>query len=74
MKDEEKDNDLFKAMLKITNKVNKTKNSDDFEIEFEDKDKDGHPRQHRTGPKGGKYYRVNIDGSWGPWNSDQDKK
>lgn len=43
---------------------------EDGEIEKEDKDKDGNPRQHKTGPEGGKYYRVKIDGKWGPWNSD----
>ena len=43
---------------------------DDGEIEKEDTDKDGNPRQHKTGPEGGKYYRVKIDGKWGPWNSD----
>ena len=42
---------------------------DDGEIEKEDTDKDGNPRQHKTGPEGGKYYRVKIDGKWGPWNS-----
>lgn len=40
------------------------------EIEKKDKDENGNPRQHKTGPKGGKYYRVKIDGKWGPWNSD----
>ena len=43
---------------------------EDGEIEKEDTDKDGNPRQHKTGPEGGKYYRVKIDGKWGPWNSD----
>lgn len=36
----------------------------------EDTDSEGNPRQHKTGPKGGKYYRVKKDGKWGPWNSD----
>ncbi len=44
--------------------------SESDEIEKEDKDENGNPRQHKTGPKGGKYYRVKIDGKWGPWNSD----
>lgn len=39
-------------------------------IEKEDKDEHGNPRQHKTGPRGGKYYRVKINGEWGPWNSD----
>lgn len=39
-------------------------------IEKEDKDEYGNPRQHKTGPRGGKYYRVKINGEWGPWNSD----
>lgn len=43
---------------------------EDGEIEKEDTDKDGNPRQHKTGPEGGKYYRVKIDGEWGPWNPD----
>lgn len=44
--------------------------SETDEIEKEDKDENGNPRQHKTGPKGGKYYRVKINGKWGPWNSD----
>lgn len=39
-------------------------------IEKEDKDEHGNPRQHKTGPQGGRYYRVKIDGKWGPWNSE----
>ena len=39
-------------------------------IEKEDKDENGNPRQHKTGPQGGKYYRVKINGTWGPWNSE----
>ncbi len=47
----------------------KTKDDSDEELE-EDTDNEGNPRQHKTGPQGGKYYRVKIDGKWGPWNSD----
>lgn len=43
-------------------------------IEKEDKDENGNPRQHKTGPQGGKYYRVKIDGKWGPWNSETNEK
>ena len=39
-------------------------------IEKEDKDEHGNPRQHKIGPQGGRYYRVKIDGKWGPWNSE----
>lgn len=47
----------------------KTKDDSDEELE-EDIDNEGNPRQHKTGPQGGKYYRVKIDGKWGPWNSE----
>lgn len=47
----------------------KTKDDSDEELE-EDTDNEGNPRQHKTGPQGGKYYRVKIDGKWGPWNSE----
>lgn len=47
--------------------------SESDEIEKEDKDENGNPRQYKTGPKGGKYYRVKIDGKWGPWNGDTDE-
>lgn len=43
-------------------------------IEKEDKDEHGNPRQHKTGPQGGRYYRVKIDGKWGPWNSETNEK
>ena len=43
-------------------------------IEKEDKDEYGNPRQHKTGPRGGKYYRVKINGEWGPWNSETNEK
>lgn len=46
------------------------KSKDDSDEEFEeDTDEEGNPRQHKTGPQGGKYYRVKINGKWGPWNS-----
>jgi hypothetical protein len=35
-----------------------------------EKGADGKQYQHKTGPRGGKYYRVKDDNSgWGPWNS-----
>lgn len=43
-------------------------------IEKEDKDEHGNPRQHKKGPQGGRYYRVKIDGKWGPWNSETNEK
>lgn len=48
---------------------NKEEYEDEETIEKEDTDDEGNPRQHKTGPKGGKYYRVKKDGKWGPWNS-----
>ncbi len=39
------------------------------EIEKEDTDENGNPRQYKTGPRGGQYFRVKINGKWGPWNS-----
>ena len=47
----------------------KTKDDSDEELE-EDTDNEGNPRQHKTGPEGGKYYRVKKKGKWGPWNSE----
>lgn len=47
----------------------KSKDDSDEELE-EDTDNEGNPRQHKTGPQGGKYYRVKVDGKWGPWNSE----
>lgn len=47
----------------------KAKDDSDKELE-EDTDNEGNPRQHKTGPRGGKYYRVKVDGKWGPWNSE----
>lgn len=48
---------------------NKEEYEDEETIEKEDTDDEGNPRQHKTGPNGGKYYRVKKDGKWGPWNS-----
>lgn len=50
----------------LESKINNKKEG----IEKEDKDENGNPRQHKTGPRGGKYYRVKINGEWGPWNSE----
>ena len=47
----------------------KSKDDSDEELE-EDTDNEGNPRQPNTGPQGGKYYRVKVDGKWGPWNSE----
>ncbi len=47
----------------------KSRDDSDEEMETEDKDKHGNPRQHKTGPEGGRYYRVKMNGRWGPWNS-----
>ena len=48
---------------------NKEEYEDEETIEKEDTDDEGNPRQYKTGPNGGKYYRVKKDGKWGPWNS-----
>lgn len=57
--------------LETVYKEDDVKSKDDFDEELEeDTDKEGNPRQHKTGPEGGKYYRVKIDGKWGPWNSE----
>lgn len=50
----------------LESKINNKKEG----IEKEDKDENGNPRQHKTGPQGGKYYRVKINDEWGPWNSE----
>ena len=57
--------------LETVYKEDDVKSKDDFDEELEeDTDKEGNPRQHKTGPEGGKYYRVKKDGKWGPWNSE----
>lgn len=48
---------------------NKEEYEDEETIEKEDTDEEGNPRQYKTGPNGGRYYRVKKDGKWGPWNS-----
>lgn len=64
------DKSLLKDLEKIYNEDNvASKDDSDEEIEKEDKDKHGNPRQHKTGPEGGRYYRVKTNGIWGPWNS-----
>lgn len=75
--DEERDeyNKRKVELEKIIDSKNKKDSNEKYdsesdEIEKEDKDENGNPRQYKTGPKGGKYYRVKIDGKWGPWNSD----
>lgn len=57
--------------LETVYKEDDVKSKDDFDEELEeDTDKEGNLRQHKTGPEGGKYYRVKKDGKWGPWNSE----
>lgn len=57
--------------LETVYKEDDVKSKEDLDEEFEeDTDKEGNPRQHKTGPQGGKYYRVKINGKWGPWNSE----
>lgn len=52
-------------------KEDEVKSKEDSDEEFEeDTDEEGNPRQHKTGPWGGKYYRVKTNGKWGPWNSE----
>ena len=34
-----------------------------------EKDSEGRPVQKRTGPRGGKYFRTQVDGKWGEWQS-----
>ena len=67
-------NDCDKSLLDDLETVYReddVKSKDDFDEELEeDTDNEGNPRQHKTGPQGGKYYRAKIDGKWGPWNSE----
>lgn len=64
------DKSLLKDLEKIYNEDNvASKDDSDEEIEKEDKDKQRNPRQHKTGPEGGRYYRVKTNGRWGSWNS-----
>ncbi|MBR5297565.1 MAG: hypothetical protein IKU29_06835 [Parabacteroides sp.] len=57
--------------LKTVYKEDEVKSKEDSDEEFEeDTDEEGNPRQHKTGPRGGKYYRVKTNGKWGPWNSE----
>ena len=57
--------------LETVYKEDDVKSKEDSDKEFEeDTDEEGNPRQHKTGPQGGKYYRVKKNGKWGPWNSE----
>ena len=57
--------------LETVYKEDDVKLRDDTEDEKETKkEKEEVTEQHKTGPQGGKYYRVKIDGKWGPWNSE----
>lgn len=57
--------------LETVYKEDDVKSKEDSDAEFEeDTDEEGNPRQHKTGPEGGKYYRVKKKGKWGPWNSE----
>lgn len=69
--DPEKDKDKIKEKEDLLKSIAKSKGKDENEfITKTDKDENGNPRQHKTGPRGGKYYRVKTDNQWGPWNSD----
>ena len=69
--DPEKDKDKIKEKEDLLKSIAKAKGkSEDEFIMKSDTDETGNPRQHKTGPRGGKYYRVKHSGSWGPWNSD----
>ena len=64
---------MLKAFKIAGYKEDDVKNKEEYEdeetIEKEDTDEEGNPRQYKTGPNGGRYYRVKKDGKWGPWNS-----
>lgn len=69
--DPEKDKDKIKEKEDLLKSIAKSKGKDENEfITKTDKDENGNSRQHKTGPRGGKYYRVKTDNHWGPWNSD----
>ncbi|MBR6560066.1 MAG: hypothetical protein IKT75_02815 [Alistipes sp.] len=60
--------------LETVYKEDDVKSKEDSDKEFEeDVDKEGNPRQHKTGPEGGKYYRVKKNGKWDPWNSEKNE-
>lgn len=68
--DPENDKDKIKEIEDKLKKAAKDNNASEEEYLVKtDKDKDGKPRQRKTGPRGGKYYRVKGNDGWGPWNS-----
>ena len=69
--DPEKDKDKINEIIEKLKKAAKDNGKDESEYVVKiDKDEKGNPRQRKTGPRGGKYYRVKGDDGWGPWNSD----
>ena len=68
--DPEKDKDKIKEMEDKLKDAAKKAGKDESEYLMKtDTDKDGKQRQHKTGPRGGKYYRVKGDDGWGDWIS-----
>lgn len=56
--------------LETVYKEDEIADKDDSDERYEeDTDDHGNPRRHKTGPEGGRYYSVKINGKWGPWNS-----
>ena len=67
--DSKKDKDKINEIIDKLKKAAKDNGKDENEYIIKiDNDKDGKPRQHKTGPRGGRYYRVKGDDGWGPWN------
>jgi hypothetical protein len=68
--DPEKDKDKIKEMEDKLKDAAKKAGKDESEYLMKtDTDKDGKQRQRKTGPRGGKYYRVKGDDGWGDWIS-----
>ena len=68
--DSKKDKDKIKEIEDKLKKAAKDNGEDESKYLMKtDTDKDGNPRQKKTGPRGGKYYRVKGKDGWGPWNS-----
>lgn len=69
--DPEKDKDKIKEKEELLKSIAKAKGkSEDEYLPKSETGSDGKQYQHKTGPRGGKYYRVKAAGkSWGPWNS-----
>ena len=68
--DPEKDKDKIKEKEDLLKSIAKAKDkSEDELLPKVEKGSDGKQYQKKTGPMGGKYYRVKGDDGWGPWNS-----